>query len=591
VKSAAAVESIRTEIPAKWAWAKLGDICSTTSGGTPSRKISAYFQGAIPWVKSGELPDGPVTEIEECISDEAVKNSSAKVFPGGTLLIALYGATVGKLGVLTRRAATNQAVCAIFPPDILDTKYLFWYLRNVRADLVAQAVGGAQPNISQGILRDLSIPVAPLPEQTRIVAEIEKQFSRLDEAVANLKRVKANLKRYKATVLNAAVEGKLTEEWRKLHPDAEPADKLLERILAERRKGAGKGKYKEPAGPEVADLPELPAGWVWASPAQLSYGERYSLAIGPFGSNLKVSDYKTSGVPLVFVRNIRATDFGGDSTVYITAEKADELRAHQVSGGDLLITKMGAPPGDVCIYPESRPDAVITADCIKFRLASNLLNKLFFLRAIESKVIKNQILGVTKGVAQLKVSLERFSTIGLPIPPLAEQHQIVAEIERRLSIVAGAEAQVDANLRRADRLRQSILKQAYSGQLVPQDPNDEPASVLLERIRNVNVGADRVRPEHVNRKAVSCDASISKPRQKATSNSAASNDFDSLDSALAAILNRMQTGREYSRSEIAEPLSLSTGRWNAAIQELKRRRQVRQVGERKGAKYSVTQCG
>jgi len=190
-----------------------------------------YFEGNIPWVKSGELPDGPVSEIGEYITEEAVKNSSAKQFPKGTLLIALYGATVGKLGVLSRAAATNQEVCAIFPPDFLETKYLFWYLRFVRSDLKAQAIGGAQPNISQGILRNLVIPISPPDQQKNIVAEIEKQFSRLDEAVANLKRIKANLKRYKAAVLKAAVECKLTEDWRKAHPNVEPASKLLERIL------------------------------------------------------------------------------------------------------------------------------------------------------------------------------------------------------------------------------------------------------------------------------------------------------------------------------------------------------------------------
>jgi type I restriction enzyme S subunit len=116
---------------------------------------------------------------------------------------------VGKLGVLTRAAATNQAVCAIFPPPELDPKFLFWYLRRHRSHLVAQAVGGAQPNISQSILRDLELLIPPLGEQHEIVAEIEKQFSRLDEAVANLRRVKANLKRYKASVLKAAVEGRL----------------------------------------------------------------------------------------------------------------------------------------------------------------------------------------------------------------------------------------------------------------------------------------------------------------------------------------------------------------------------------------------
>jgi type I restriction enzyme S subunit len=180
-------------------------------------------------------------------------------------------------------------------------------------------------------------------------------------------------------------------------------------------------------------------------------------------------------------------------------------------------------------------------------------------------------------VNQASINQKDVCQTPVPLPPLAEQHQIVAEVERRLSIVAGAEAQVDANLRRADRLRQAILKQAFSGQLVPHDPNDEPASVLLARIR-MGVGAIHESP-------------LRRPRQRTEPVGAppvASGDFASLDSVLTTILAHMQPGREYSRADIADALGLSTGRWNAAIQELKRRGQVRQVGERRGARYALS---
>ena len=308
---------------------------------------------------------------------------------------------------------------------------------------------------------------APFDQQKRIVAEIEKQFSRLDEAVANLKRVKANLKRYKAAVLKAAVEGRLVETEAELARregrSYETGEQLLQRILETRRsQWKGKGKYKEPAAPDTADLPELPEGWVWASPAYLSAGEPYSLAIGPFGSSLKVSDYTSSGVPLVFVRNIRTASFGGPDTVFVTEEKAENLRAHQVEAGDLLITKMGDPPGDVCIYHAHRSPAVITADCIKLRLTNDLTSTQFYMYAIASDQIHKQVLGITKGVAQLKVSLGRFRSIGFPLPPLAEQHRIVAEVDRRLSLLREIDAQVNANLLRAERLRISVLARAFS---------------------------------------------------------------------------------------------------------------------------------
>lgn len=326
--------------------------------------------------------------------------------------------------------------------------------------------GALYPAVRPKDIRGYELHVPPLEEQRRVLDDIEKQFSRLDEAVANLQRVKANLKRYKASVLKDAVEGRLVpteaELARRDGRKFETGEQLLQRILETRRKvWKGKRNYREPVVPEITDLPEMPTGWAWASPDQLSASEPYSLAIGPFGSSLKVSDYTTEGVPLVFVRNIRAVSFGGPDTVCVTPDKAEELKAHIVEAGDILVTKMGAPPGDVCMYPVTRPPAVITADCIKLRLTREQLSTTFFAYAIESKLVQSQIQGITKGVAQLKVSLGNFSSLGFPLPPVAEQRRIIAEIDRRLSLVRSVESEVDANLKRAQALQQSTLQKMF----------------------------------------------------------------------------------------------------------------------------------
>jgi len=151
------------DIPKHWQIKKLGDVCHTTSGGTPSRGNTKYYQGNIPWVKSGELDKGLILETEEKISEEAIKNSSAKIFPKGTLLIALYGATIGKLAFLGVDAATNQAVCGIYKNENIDSNYLFNLLFYKKPSLVKQGIGGAQPNISQGILKNLEIPIPHFP--------------------------------------------------------------------------------------------------------------------------------------------------------------------------------------------------------------------------------------------------------------------------------------------------------------------------------------------------------------------------------------------------------------------------------------------
>lgn len=180
----AALTTNQRPLPAGWRWVRLGDICRTTSGGTPSRGDRRFYGGGISWVKSGELNDGLVSSTEETISQAGLDASNAKVYPPGTLLIALYGATVGRLGILGISAATNQAVCAVFPDVNLHRDYLFFYMLGQRERLMEISFGGAQPNISQEIVRSLPVPLPPLPEQRRIAAILNEQMAAVERARA-----------------------------------------------------------------------------------------------------------------------------------------------------------------------------------------------------------------------------------------------------------------------------------------------------------------------------------------------------------------------------------------------------------------------
>ncbi len=172
-------EEIPFEIPENWVWCRLGEIAESTSGGTPDRSNPKYWKGDISWLKSGELTDGLiVNESEEKITEEGFKNSSTKLFPKGTLLIALYGATAGKLGVLNFESTTNQAVCGFFENQFYVSKYLFYYLWAFRSKIIEDSWGQAQPNISQTYLKNFPFALPPLSEQKRIVAEIEKQLTK-----------------------------------------------------------------------------------------------------------------------------------------------------------------------------------------------------------------------------------------------------------------------------------------------------------------------------------------------------------------------------------------------------------------------------
>jgi type I restriction enzyme S subunit len=464
------------ELPSGWSRVAIKDIADSIQYGHTASAVER--KDGPRFLRITDIQDGRVdwSAVPSC---DIPKDDIAKYrLASGDLVFARTGATTGKsflIGDCPEAVFASYLIRVRVSADV-DSRYLSAFFQS--PDYWGQIEGGkrgiGQPNVNGTVLGEVQFPVAPLPEQRRIVAEIEKQFTRLEAGVTALRRVQANLKRYRAAVLKAACEGKLvpTEverlkaEGRSLK-NLESGETLLQRILAERRKNwTGRGKYKEPAAPDTANLPPLPEGWTWASPEQLSAADLYSLAIGPFGSNLKVSDYTDSGVPLIFVRNIRAGNFAKAKEVFVTENKAAELKAHQVSGGDILVTKMGAPPGDACLYPVTAPTAVITADCIKFRPSPLIPEKRFFVCALNSLIVKPQIADITKGVAQMKVSLGRFEGIALPLPPLAEQTRIVAEVERRLSVVEELESVVSANLQRATRLRQSILQRAFAGELI-----------------------------------------------------------------------------------------------------------------------------
>ncbi len=455
-----------------WKVVRLGDVAKTSSGGTPNRGVGAYYGGEIPWVKSGELGDSTVYETQERISKAGLENSSAKLFPKGTLCVALYGATVGKLGILGVDAATNQAVCGIFLPDEIDTRFAYRFLESKRRDLVEMGKGGAQSNISQQIIRELEFPFPPTDEQRRIVAEIEKQFTRLEAGVAALRRVQANLKRYRAAVLKAACEGRLVpteaelqkSEGRRQKSKAkfETGAELLARILTERRQNwQGRGQYKEPAAPEpMADV-KLPEGWVWTGFEQLADGAKHSIKAGPFGSSLKKSFYTPSGFKIYGQEQVIKGDaYFGD--YFISRELFEQLQSCEVKPGDILISLVGTT-GKVLILPDDCAPGIINPRLLKLSLNRSGVNAKFIKILLESATTRAFFKLAAHGGTMEILNLGILKTLPIAIPPLAEQTRIVAEVERRLSVVDELESVVSANLQRATRLRQSILQKAFTG--------------------------------------------------------------------------------------------------------------------------------
>lgn len=345
------------------------------------------------------------------------------------------------------------------PTERIDAKYLYHFVssesfRKEAARHMTGAVGLRR--VPTAFLSEAELPLVDLDEQRRIVAEIDKQFSRLDEAVANLQRVKANLKRYKAAVLKAAVEGRLVETEaslaRREGRGYETGEQLLRRVLVDRKTNwAGKGKYVEPAMPDLGSLPALPEGWIWATA---------EVVCDPVvDCHNKTAPYVNSGIPLVRTTNIRDGQLLMDGMRFVDQPTYDFWsRRCPPAPGDVLFTRE-APMGEACIVPAGM--TVCLGQRTMLMRPSPAITASFLLAALMSPVIGNLIdrVAVGSGVKHLRVGdVERLP---IPLPPKAEQLRIVTELDRLLSVQLTVEAEVDANLRRAATLRAAVLSRSF----------------------------------------------------------------------------------------------------------------------------------
>lgn len=205
------ISVLKATFDREWHYDKLGHLFKTTSGGTPSRSNKKYYTGTIPWLKSGELNDDKhIEDSEEHITQEAIDNSSAKKFPPNTVMIALYGATTGKLGILKKESTTNQAICGIFPQEGYITEFVFYFLLFKRAALISQGKGGAQPNISQGIVKDTDFPKADEKTQREVINFVESQLSIIDKISDVVDASLVKTEKLRKSILKSAFEGKFT---------------------------------------------------------------------------------------------------------------------------------------------------------------------------------------------------------------------------------------------------------------------------------------------------------------------------------------------------------------------------------------------
>lgn len=420
-------DEIPFEIPESWEWMRVGDVGSWSAGATPSRQHPEYYEGEIPWLKTGDLNDGYITDIPEFVGQLALEKTSLRLNPIGSVLMAMYGATIGKLGILKIEATTNQACCACIPYSCIENKYLFFYLMSQRKNYISMGAGGAQPNISKEKIVMSLIPVPPLDEQKRIVAKIEEILPYIDQYDKAYTKLETFNKKFpedmKKSILQMAMQGKLVEQ----RPEEGTADELYEQIVAEKAQLIKEGKIKkEKPLPEIAEdeIPfEIPSSWKWARLGNL-------LVIERGGSPRPIKSYLTDSKDGINWIKIGDTDKGG-KYINSTVEKIipeGMKKSRYVQKGDFLLSNS---------MSFGRPYILNIDGCIHdgwlvLRQPLQIFYRDYLYYLLSSRMVYNQFCNRVAGAVVNNLNSDKVALTVVPLPPLEEQKRIVAKIEELL---------------------------------------------------------------------------------------------------------------------------------------------------------------
>ena len=419
-------DEIPFDVPESWKWVKVGNVGSWSSGATPSRTNPAYYGGSIPWLKTGDLNDGFIQEVPEYITDLALEKTSVRLNPIGSVLMAMYGATIGKLGILEIPVTTNQACCACIPYAGMNNKYLFYYLMSMRQSYVGMAEGGAQPNISKEKIVNSLIPLPPAEEQKRIVSKIEELLPYVDRYAAAYEKLEQFNAKFpedmKKSILQYAIQGKLVEQ----RPEEGTGEELYRQIQTEKQRLIKDGRIKkEKPLAEIAEeeIPfDIPESWKWV---------RLSDVIDVRDGTHDSPKYVPVGIPLVTSKNLVNGVIDYSNVKCITQEDADKINARSMVDDDDILFAMIGSIGNPVLVKKDREF------CIKnmalFKQFSNtdisMRYVYWFLFYAQYKLKKE-----ASGGVQSFISLSRFREYLMPLPPVAEQNRIVAKLEETLPL-------------------------------------------------------------------------------------------------------------------------------------------------------------
>ncbi|MBD2596532.1 restriction endonuclease subunit S [Nostoc spongiaeforme FACHB-130] len=501
-----------TELPNSWKWIKLGDIALPSD-----KKVEPTEIQSIPYIGLEHIEKNTGNLLGYGNSKD-VKSTKSK-FYSGDLLYGKLRPYLNKVHVVNFEGVCSTDILVFSNYPYIYNEFLkYRFLNKDFVSYASQNVNGVQhPRVNFPTLADFSLALPPLNEQKRIVAKIEELNDRTQKTKEALDSIPQLCDRFRQSVLAAAFRGDLTADWREQNPDVEPASVVLERIRKERRQNweeeeitkfqrsgrqpkddRWKEKYKEIAIPQLSELPPLVESWDYSYIETLLSIKRAGLKTGPFGSLLKKHEHRNTGIPVLGIENISQTGFVEGNKIYIDEVKAQELIDYEVHGGDIIISRSGTV-GEICVVPYGLGEARISTNLIRVCLEQKVILSDYFCFLFRgSQFLLDQISELCSGSTRDFLNQSILSSLIFPIPPLNEQQEIIFRIQSIFKIIENIEKQYQQAKGKLDHLNQSILAKAFRGELVPQDPDDEPASVLLERIRAEREKLNNSKPKSDN---------------------------------------------------------------------------------------------
>lgn len=391
------------EIPENWEWVRLGDVGKWQSGTTPSKSNSAYYKdGSIPWLNTGDLNDGIINDIPKRVTEKALAETSLRLNEAGSVCIAMYGATIGKLGILSMPATTNQACCVCNNlKSFVNRMWLFFFLMNHKQEFIEAGFGGAQPNISKEKIVSTMFPLPPLAEQQRIVAKIEEAFAEIDAIEKNKELLKTHIKQTRQKILDLAIHGKLVPQ----NKSDEPASVLLERITRD-----------NPHYEKLTDVPfEIPESWEWVKLGDVC---RFIGGGTPDKSN---PNYWNGSINWASVKDIKGIELA-DTVDKITEAGFEDSASSYAEKEDLiLVTRIN--PG-MCV--QTKIKTAINQD-LKVVKVPTQINKVYVM--VFCNFAQKWFLEKSSGTTVKGIKIDAVLQMPFPLPPLVEQKRIVDRIE------------------------------------------------------------------------------------------------------------------------------------------------------------------